>query len=93
MSKPEDVPQDVWDEATQHVAQIPIRSQRAWDRSKSIIARAIMAAEKRGEEREREACALHLEMRGEGLYVDYEDKVGNYLCEDMARELRNRTTS
>lgn len=55
--KPEDIPQEVWDTATQHVAQMPVRSQRAWNHAKTVIARAIMAAEKRGEEREREACA------------------------------------
>lgn len=60
MSKPEDIPQDVWDEA--FLAMPPI-SREAYERSPfSMVlhlgfARAIMAAEKRGEEREREACA------------------------------------
>ena len=95
MSKPEDVPQDVWDEATQHVAQIPIRSQRAWDLAKSIIARAIMAAEKRGEEREREACALIAEVeRRSDLSIKHGYKPTWFVVQnEIAAAIRNRTAS
>lgn len=47
-AKPEDIPQDVWDAATRTVLDTESHTHG--------IARAIMAAEKRGEERERKAC-------------------------------------
>ncbi len=61
MSKPDWCPQEVWDEAFKAM---PPVNQEAYDKSPFAMvlhlgfARAILAAEKRGEEREREACAL-----------------------------------
>lgn len=60
MSKPEDIPAEVWDEAFKAM---PPVNQEAYDKSPFAMvlhlgfARAILAAEKRGEERERESCA------------------------------------
>lgn len=62
MSKPEDIPQDVWDaaevvakEATRDAMRDPLMPY--FVTVSPYIARAILSAEKRGEEREREACA------------------------------------
>lgn len=49
MSEPDDISQEAWDEA------IRLWRDDELDPGEVIIARAIMAAEKRGEEREREA--------------------------------------
>lgn len=68
MSNPDDIPQDVWQQArAAFVAYSKIEDARAllavangeYDGYPmiSLAARAIMSAEKRGEEREREACA------------------------------------
>ena len=56
MSKPEDVSQDVW-EAAIKCAETVLRNldQDDFKMEVGLIARAIMSAEKRGEEREREA--------------------------------------
>lgn len=58
MSKPDWCPQEVWDEAEKPELRIAIdyEAGQLWD-VRPTIARAILAAEKRGEEREREACA------------------------------------
>jgi hypothetical protein len=63
MSKPDDIPQDVWDKAQAVESDCisatwngPAKGTRTI--SETIIARAIMSAEKRGEERERAACEL-----------------------------------
>lgn len=53
--KPEDIPQEVWDQVA-HIHSQPFHW-RGPEEVAQIVARAIMAAEKRGEEREREACA------------------------------------
>jgi hypothetical protein len=58
MSKPDDIPQDVWNTATVALyGSAPPEYVRANRVLISRCARAIMAAEKRGEERERAACA------------------------------------
>lgn len=60
MSKPEDIPQEVWDIADGvRLAQrwLPYAMTNYSRATTEFISRAIMAAEKRGEEREREACA------------------------------------
>lgn len=51
MSKPDWCPKEVWD----CVERLPIISENFDDGDMMIVARAILAAEKRGEEREREA--------------------------------------
>jgi len=57
MTRPEDIRQDVMDIAVSIEGDIPSRisgANRVFIRA--VIARAIMAAEKRGEDRERDAC-------------------------------------
>ena len=63
MSKPEDVTDEAWEFASEAAQVVFDASVDLYEIGKSgadpqlVIARAIMAAEKRGEEREREACA------------------------------------
>lgn len=38
---------------------------------------------------ERERCALYLEKRAEGLWVDYDEKESSELVEDIAFEIRS----
>jgi hypothetical protein len=82
MSKPEDVSQEAWDAAwgveawaRPHYAAGTAEN----DKTKvvEIIARALMAAEKRGEEREREACA-DLSIK-EGKHLA-EAAIGSYIA-------------
>ena len=56
MSKPGDTSQEAWDEAYRRAEEFTFELGDFLE-TVEIIARAIMAAEQRGEEREREACA------------------------------------
>lgn len=56
MGKPEDISQDVWDEAEYHVTGPRPTRDDEWE-TVELVARAIMAAEQRGEEHENKACA------------------------------------
>ena len=75
MSKPEDVTDEAWEEVRELLT-APTRELGCWDvwaispdgfaeKIMALTARAIMAAEKRGEEREREACAQQVNDRAE----------------------------
>lgn len=69
MAKPDDIPESVWEEAREAIrsglrddrCNITVRFRMADETAEGFreaIARALLAAEKRGEERERERCAL-----------------------------------
>ncbi len=80
MVKPDWCPQGVWDAA--------IRAEGGSNPALvEKIARAIMAAEKRGEEREREACAVEAE----------KEEYGNHIAQRVARiiatAIRNRSNT
>lgn len=65
MNKPDDVTQEAWDDASMIAGQWCHPIHHDFQVLAQDIARAIMAAEKRGEEREREACAKVAEERDE----------------------------
>lgn len=107
MSKPEYVSQEpiraeIMDIAASIEADIPSRitgANRVFIRA--VLARAIMAAEKRGEEREREACAVVAEKR---YTLDSVNKKPNgqpyaaggfaiHAAAQIAAAIRNRTAS
>lgn len=67
--KPEDISQEVLDSADGLWTDLAnYAGGKTRDDETVLIARAIMAAEKRGEEREREACAKVAESVGPKLY-------------------------
>lgn len=81
-NKPADISEEAWDAARIYVV---FSADHSLDLIQyELVARAIMAAKL---EAYQEAAA-HLEKRGEMLYVDYNDKVGDYLCTDLANEIR-----
>lgn len=57
MSKPEDISQEVWEKAREAIEPWLGPTNQYRHDCQEDIARAILAAEKRGEDREREACA------------------------------------
>lgn len=61
MSKPEEISQDVWDDADQVASSCQMPGGEGHAVLREELARAIMAAEKRGEERERECAAQDIE--------------------------------
>jgi len=95
MSKPDDIAQDVWDEA---IRRSGVYAESAGDTLGELrldFARAILAAEKRGEEREREACAVtaeerhhswgtHAQIKG----IEVEDDIS--ACAEIAAAIRKR---
>ena len=88
--KPDDIPQDVWDKAEDTLdTMLSNHGYEGW-RADSIatIGHAILAAEKRGEDREREACAYHLEMRARAVPKGHESSTYNWLmhCAGLLRK-------
>lgn len=73
-TKPDDVTDAVWAAATGLANELMLGSDMAFqpENGTDMIARAIMSAEKRGEEREREACAVIAETMKDSpvYYVD-----------------------
>lgn len=68
MNRPENIPFEVWDiafDAMPPVAKVNYETSPLSMVLHLGFASAIMAAEKRGEEREREACAAFMDMRAE----------------------------
>lgn len=66
MSKPDWCPQEIWDEADSISGSVGYQGPVEFT---ELVARAILAAEKRGEEREREACAVVAQ--GEDYHTHY----------------------
>lgn len=90
-TKPDDVPQDVWAEANRLAGELMLGSDMAFqpENGTDLIAQAIMAAEKRGEEREREAVIAAInELPG----MDDADCCGGFekACEDAIKAIRER---
>lgn len=73
--KPDDIPQEVWGDAVKAVyagrGRISTKDGPTFER----VARAIMAAEKRGEEREREACAVLADVYAEVNWQECSDNI------------------
>lgn len=102
MSKPEDIPQDVWDSADDMVFYDPATENLDGSlnryKLRESIARAVLSAEKRGEEREREACAVAAEERhriwGTTVQVqgiEVEDDIS--ACAEIAAAIRARSAN
>lgn len=79
-NRPDWCPADVWESADRtHPLVRQALSPFHLNLQRVETARAILS--------ERERCAKHLENKAETLYVDYNDKGGMYLLEDVAHEL------
>lgn len=95
--KPEDISQEAWNRAYCHAEETTTElGPYAFKDVRRVVAEAIVAAEKRGEEREREACAAHLESEAKASPLGHENvqrgrSTYNWLAH-CARLIRNRST-
>jgi len=98
MSKPEDISQEAWDAADDMAFFNPSTENRDGRlnryKLRETIARAILSAEKRGEAREREACAaIANDYAGSGMVVGGSTGSAYQTKRDIAAAIRNRTAT
>lgn len=98
--KPEDISQEVLDSADGLWTDLAnYAGGKTRDDETVLIARAIIAAEKRGEEREREACAQTAATYGANMSIWMSSEwptaklASNYAGQDIADAIRNRRKS
>lgn len=88
MSKPEDIPQDVWEKAEARFDQFLLMDQETFRPAVQIIARAILAAEAE----ERKACAAVAVGHDQPGYSEFVEGY-NIACAQIAAAIRFRNVS
>lgn len=85
---PDDIPDTVYLKAAQVVVGFPrpFKSEADTGKAITLVARAIMAAEKRGEERERQACA-----QVAVDYTDHPNELAGFIADEIATAIRARS--